>query len=795
MASREEQEKEAERIFLSIGLAEKTAKTAVSKKKFRGELLEVIEEAGLKDGCDKARGTLLYTSASTYPANAMSHRRHFIQEYISTGKLKSSDQLEAAFKFLSSCGEQPVDWKKLEESAGIGVEVTPAQIAEEVAKVLNANKEQLVTERYHMNTGKLLAAVKTALKWADGSRVKQELDHQILQLLGPKTEQDLVKPDKKKVKEKKPKENGAVAEAAPANAEDTESWRHADPYAFLPNPAENNKVHTTVNFSNGTQLRIANSAEKLAEHLKVTGGKVVTRFPPEPNGYLHIGHAKAMFVDFGYAERYNGDCYLRFDDTNPEAEKQEYIDHIQDIVAWLGYTPYKVTYSSDYFTELHNFAVQLIKSGNAYVDHQTADEIKAYREERRPSPWRDRPVEESLKLFEDMRRGLVDEGKATLRMRMDPKNDNYNMFDLIAYRIKFTPHPHAGDAWCIYPSYDYTHCLVDALENITHSLCTLEFESRRASYYWLLHVLDTYKPVVWEYARLNITHNVLSKRKLNRLVTDGYVHGWDDPRLLTLAGLRRRGVTPQAIKNLCQEIGITRSDGEIHLHKLDHHIRADLDATSPRALAVLEPLRLVLTNLPADHFLTCDARVFPGRTEETYPVPLTRVVYIAAEDFREVDSKGYYALAPQKEVMLKYAGIVKCTGFEKSGGKVTEVRGEFRPLQAGEKPPKGVLSWVGQPTPGVDPTMFEARLYDVLFKTSSVADTGDDWLEDLNSASLTTKTGAVSTPRVTEAAPGTRFQMERLGYFCVDPDSRPGKLVLNRTCTLKETNLAALKGA
>ena len=511
----------------------------------------------------------------------------------------------------------------------------------------------------------------------------------------------------------------------------------------------------------------------------------MTRFPPEPNGYLHIGHAKAMFVDFGMAEQYDGVCYLRFDDTNPEAEKQEYIDHIEEIVSWLGWTPWKITYSSDYFDQLYDLAVKLIKTGHAYVCHQTGDEIKESREKREGSPWRDRPIEESLALFEDMRRGLVDEGTATLRMKMDPKNENFNMFDLIAYRIKFVEHPHAGDKWCVYPSYDYTHCLVDALENITHSMCTLEFETRRASYYWLLEVLDLYKPLVWEYSRLNIKHNVLSKRKLNKLVTDKYVKGWDDPRLLTLAGLRRRGVTKAAINAFCRTIGVTRSEGEVHPHVLEHFVRQDLDANSPRALGVLRPLRLVITNLPDDHYEEVEAKIFPGRSEEGYKVPFTKVVYIEDTDFREADSKDYYGLAPGKNGMLRYAYPITVTGFTKGpDGKIVEVQAEYEKDFAGKKPPKGVLNWVGQPSPGQEPPTFEARLYDHLFKSATLP---DDWLADLNPESLTSIAGSYATPHLAKAKVGERFQLERLGYFCVDTDSKDGALVLNRTVTLRES--------
>eukprot|EP00884_Botryococcus_braunii_P000839 jgi/Botrbrau1/10756/Bobra.180_2s0021.1 len=799
MATREELESAAEKLFLGIKLKEQTAKNAIKNKKFRDELVTIIKEAGAEDGCSEGQGVILYTVTSKYPPNAKVHRKQFLQDFVSTGKIKSIAQLEGACAYLSQLGGEALDVAALEEAAGVGIQVTPEQVREAVALVVKKEEARLLEERYHANLNILLGAVRGSLKWAEVADIKAELDSQVAQLLGPKTEADLVKPDKKKGKPKKEAAEKSAATVAGAPEENgsaqppqEESWRTADPYAFFPKPNQNNQVHTTVAFSDGSSMAIANRTDQLQEHLRVTGGRVITRFPPEPNGYLHIGHAKAMFIDFGMAERYNGECILRYDDTNPEAEKQEYIDHIQDIISWLGWKPSKITYSSDYFEELYQLAVKLIKSGHAYVDHQTADEIKQYREERRGSPWRDRPPEESLALFEDMRRGLIDKGKATLRMRMDPKNDNYNMYDLIAYRIKFAEHPHAGRGWCIYPSYDYTHCIVDSLENITHSLCTLEFESRRASYFWLLEVLDLYKPVVWEYSRLNITNNVLSKRKLNKLVTDGYVKGWDDPRLLTLAGLRRRGVTPAAINNFCLEMGITRNETEIPLHKLEYHIRADAEAGAPRSLAVLNPLRLILTNFPADAVQSVECRVWPGVKEadkaaETYSVPLSRVVYIEASDFQLEDKKDYYGLAPNKTVLLKYAATVTCTGYRQEGGRVTEVQADFKPLTPGEKPPKGVLNWVAQPQPGQDPPHMEARLYDTLFKSASVGDLGDAWLNDLNPASLTTVTTAFANPVLASSSVGSRFQLERLGYFCVDPDSRPDRLVLNRTCTLRDT--------
>eukprot|EP00878_Enallax_costatus_P027531 GHUV01029655.1.p1 GENE.GHUV01029655.1~~GHUV01029655.1.p1 ORF type:complete len:535 (+),score=80.18 GHUV01029655.1:1463-3067(+) len=426
---------------------------------------------------------------------------------------------------------------------------------------------------------------------------------------------------------------------------------------------------------------------------------------------------------------------------------------LQEIVAWMGWTPWKITYASKYFDLLHNYAIQLIKVGKAYVCHQSKAEIEEYREKGLPSPWRERSVQENLKIFDDMRKGLYKEGEAILRMKMDYKNENPNMWDSVAYRIKYVEHPMAGDKWCIYPSYDFTHCLCDAIEDITHSLCTLEFESRRASYYWLLDVLDTYKPVVWEYSRLNITNTVLSKRKLNKLVTDNHVHGWDDPRLLTLAGLRRRGVAPESINAFCREIGITRNANVIPYHKLEHHVRAYLDASSPRTLAVLRPLRVVLTNVPEHHSSTVTAASMPGRPEnQPYEVPFSRVVYIEATDFRLQDSKDYYGLAPGKSAMLRYAYPITVTGYSASDdGTITEVQAEADLdfiAGGGKKPPKGVLNWVAQPAPGQDPERAEVRLYDVLFKSEAPDALGDAWLDDINKESLEIVQGAMINPHL-----------------------------------------------
>ena len=774
----------------SATVTDTCCRETLSNKKVTNELMSVLEEAGVvEQGCDKSVGVLLYSVATVYPQNALKHRKVLV-DLIVGGKVKSPVQLDAGMKYLKVIGGEDMgELSALEEACGVGKEVSREDIVAAVKEAIQENEAKLLEMRYHMNTSPLLGKVMKALQWADAADVREELASQVAALLGPKTEHDIAPMVKKKSKIKNKKSEGDISkknndEVAKKDVAD-EAWRTSNPYAFFPKPEENNGVHTTVYMSDGSTMKIANSNATLQKHLGETGGKVMTRFPPEPNGYLHIGHAKAMFIDFGMAEQYDGNCYLRYDDTNPEAEKQEYIDHIQDIIQWLGWKPFKITYSSDYFHELHALAVKLIESGHAYVCHQTGDEIKMSREKKEPSPWRDRPIDESLKLFEDMRKGLIDEGTATLRMRMDHKNENVNMFDLIAYRIKFTPHPKAGDEWCIYPSYDFTHCIVDSLENITHSLCTLEFESRRASYYWLLDVLDLYKPVVWEYSRLNITHTVLSKRKLNKLVTDRYVHGWDDPRLMTLAGLRRRGVTPKSINMFCRELGITRAESEVHPHKLEYHVRADLDATSERALAVLRPLKVIIDNLPDDHIEHVDAKIFPGRSDDVYKVPFTKVVYIESTDFKEEDVKGYYGLAPNKTIMLRYAYPITCTGFKKNdAGEVIELHAEYEKEFAGKKPPKGVLNWVGQPAPGKQPPTFEARLYGSLFQSAHAT---DDWLGDLNPESLTKITGCFCTDRLVSAGVGDRFQLERLGYFCVDPESANGSLVMNRTVTLRET--------
>ncbi|ERN05736.1 glutamine--tRNA ligase isoform X1 [Amborella trichopoda] len=772
-------------LFVKIGLDERTARNALVNSKVTSNLTAVIHEAGVADGCSKSVGNLLYMVGTKFPANALVHRP-FLLEYIASSKIKTSAQLDSALSFLANSGPESFNVKEFEEACGVGVDISTEEIENIVNMVLEENMGTILEQRYRVNVGNLCGQVRKRQPWADAKILKQYIDDKLKALLGERTAADDEKPMKKK-KEKPVKGEASALDSSPAQPVEEE----VNPFLIFPQPAENTKVHTEIFFSNGTIWRPHNTKEKLEKHLKVTGGRVYTRFPPEPNGYLHIGHAKALYIDFGLAKERDGCCYLRFDDTNPEAERKEYIDHMQEIVPWMGWTPFKVTYTSDYFQDLYDLSVELIKRGYAYVDHQLPEEIKEYREKKLDSPWRNRPIEESLKLFDQMRRGMIEEGKATLRMKQDMQSDNYNMYDLIAYRIKFTPHPHSGDKWCIYPSYDYAHCIVDSLENVTHSLCSLEFETRRASYYWLLEALDLYMPHVWEYSRLNVTNTVMSKRKLNRLVMEKWVNGWDDPCLMTLAGLRRRGVSPSSINAFIQGIGITRSDNTmIRLDRLEYHIREEMNKTAPRTMVVLHPLKVIITNLKPGMIMELNAKIWPDAQLDNessfYKVPFTNIVYIERSDFRMKDSKDYYGLAPGKSILLRYAFPIKCTEVIRGddGETILEIRAEYDPSKSTK--PKGVIHWVAQPSHGVDPLKVEVRLFEKLFLSENPAEL-DDWLGDLNPHSVEVVPDAYAVPALANAQLGDKFQFERLGYFAVDTDSTSEKIVFNRTVTLRDS--------
>jgi glutaminyl-tRNA synthetase len=525
------------------------------------------------------------------------------------------------------------------------------------------------------------------------------------------------------------------------------------------------------------------------------GGRVVTRFPPEPNGYLHIGHAKAIGIDFGIALENHGVCHLRFDDTNPTKEDVEYVDAIMHDVRWLGFDwGDKLFYASDYFERLYQYAEQLVRDGKAYVDSLTADEIRNYRgtltEPGRNSPYRDRPIDESLDLFRRMRAGEFADGQLVLRAKIDMASPNLNLRDPVLYRIRHAEHHRTGDAWCIYPMYDYAHPLSDAIEGITHSICTLEFEDHRPLYDWLIENCRTdAKPQQIEFARGNLTYTVMSKRKLLTLVEEGHVAGWDDPRMPTLSGLRRRGVPPETIRAFWERMGVAKRNSTIDVAMLEHAIREDLNRSTPRVMAVLRPLRLVIENFPEDRTEELDAVNNPeDAAMGTRKVPFSRVLYIEQDDFREVPPPKYFRLSPGKEVRLRWGYIVRCSGVVKDErGQVTEVRCTYDPASRGGNPADGrkvkaTIHWVS----AAHAIGAEVRLYDRLFDVEDPG--GDDWLTRLNPKSLERLLDAKLEPSLAAAAAGSPWQFERMGYFCADAvDSRPGAPVFNRTVTLRDT--------
>jgi glutaminyl-tRNA synthetase len=527
------------------------------------------------------------------------------------------------------------------------------------------------------------------------------------------------------------------------------------------------------------------------------GGRVHTRFPPEPNGYLHIGHAKSICLNFGLAEDYGGLYNLRFDDTNPTKEEVEYVESIQEDVRWLGFDwEDRLFYASDYFQQLYEWAVELIKKGKAYVCDLSADEVREYRgtltEPGKESPYRHRSVEENLDLFERMRAGEFPDGARTLRAKIDMAHPNVVMRDPIMYRILHETHHRTGDEWCIYPTYDWAHGQSDSIEGITHSICTLEFENNRQLYDWYLDALEIYHPQQIEFARLNLNYTVMSKRKLLRLVEQGIVSGWDDPRMPTLSGLRRRGYTPEAIRNFSERVGVARANSIVDIAMLEHAIREDLNQRAPRVLGILRPLRVVVDNYPEDLVEEMDCINNPeDPSMGTRKVPFSRVLYLEQEDFREDPPKKWFRLAPGREVRLRYAYFITCVDVVKDGnGEVVELHCTYDPATRGGDAPdgrkvRGTLHWVS----AAHSLPAEVRLYDQLFLKSDPDDVeeGADFTANLNPNSLEVLTGCRVEPGLAGGAPGSRYQFERQGYFCVDPDSRDGQLVFNRTVALRDT--------
>lgn len=527
------------------------------------------------------------------------------------------------------------------------------------------------------------------------------------------------------------------------------------------------------------------------------GGRVHTRFPPEPNGYLHIGHAKSICLNYGIAAQFDGKFNLRFDDTNPCKEEQEYVDSIIEDVRWLGADwEDRLFFGSDYFQQMYDWAVDLIKKGKAYVCDLTAEQTREYRgtltQPGKNSPWRDRSIEENLDLFTRMKEGQFPDGARTLKAKIDMAHPNLNMRDPVMYRILHASHHRTKDNWCIYPMYDWAHGLEDSIEGITHSICTLEFENHRPLYDWFLDQLDIYHPRQIEFARLNLTNTVMSKRKLLQLVKDRHVSGWDDPRMPTLCGLRRRGYSPQAIQNFCKVIGVNKFNSTVDFSLLEHCLREDLNKTSPRAMAVLNPLRVVITNYPEGQTEELDAVNNPeDPAAGTRKVTFSKVLYIEQEDFMENPPKKFFRLAPGREVRLRYAYFIKCRQVIKDQtGSIAELHCTFDPDTRGGDAPDGrkvkaTIHWVS----AAHALDAEVRLYDHLFTKENPddAEDGQDFTANLNPDSLRILTGCKIEPALKNTKPLDRWQFERMGYFCTDSDSRDGRFVFNRTATLKDT--------
>lgn len=534
-------------------------------------------------------------------------------------------------------------------------------------------------------------------------------------------------------------------------------------------------------------------------------GRIQTRFPPEPNGYLHIGHAKAICIDFGIAQRYGGVCNLRFDDTNPVKEDVEYVDAIREDIEWLGFHWGNIYYASDYFQELYDFAERLIREGHAYVDEQTAEQIAAQKGSPTvpgmASPFRDRPAEESLDLFRRMNAGEFEEGAMTLRAKIDMASSNMHFRDPIIYRIIKHPHHRTGNEWNVYPMYDFAHGQSDYFEGVTHSICTLEFEVHRPLYNYFIELLrkDSYAPRQIEFNRLNLTYTMMSKRKLLQLVKDGLVSGWDDPRMPTLCGYRRRGYTPESIRNFIDKIGYTKYDGIIDVALLEHAVREDLNKRAIRVSGVIDPIKLVITNYPEDKTEEMAAVNNPeDESAGVHTITFARELYIEKEDFMEDAPKKYFRMTPGQEVRLKSSYIVRCTGCKKDeDGNVVEVYAEYDPLTLSGMPEsnrkvKGTIHWVS----AQHSLPAEVRLYDRLFTDENPSDIKDKTLaEMLNPDSLKVLKNCRVEPFLADAAPGSHFQFQRIGYFTVDPDSRPGALVFNRTVSLKDSWQKAQKNA
>ncbi|KAH8106027.1 glutaminyl-tRNA synthetase [Cristinia sonorae] len=816
-------------LFKSLGLTQAKAAEAAKNPKSAATLRDIIDKHGLADKNIEEKQAVLLANLAVAGAKLADPERTFVVDAILDGRLKSTDQVSAAAKYLEA-NTLPIDQADFDKQCGVGFSITPTELAAQVSAYITSSAAS-----GWANLGAIIGGLKNSaeLRWANPLDVKNAVEAAFTDKFGAK---ETAKP-----KAKEPKKNiapKAHGETTSSSASTSRSVFSEGFLGHLHKPGGNPQIHP--------HLR--------EQHLKATGGLVYTRFPPEPNGFLHVGHSKAIFINFGYAAHNGGKCYLRFDDTNPEAEEARYFESILQSVRWLGYEPWKITYSSDHFDELYALAVELIKRDKGYICHCTAEEIYANRggDERGPRKacmHRTRPIAESLEEFEKMRAGFYKPGEAILRMKMDLESGNTMMWDLVAYRVLNASHHRTHDKWKIYPTYDFTHCLCDSFENISHSLCTTEFIASRESYEWLCDALEIYKPRQSEFGRLNVTGTINSKRKILALIKDGHVNDWDDPRLYTLIALRRRGVPPGAIISFVSGLGVSTAASNIQVSRFEQTVRQYLESTAPRLLMVLRPLKVTIANLAEDYLLMLEKPLHPKVPElGTSKVPFTRTIYIDADDFRLEDSDDYFRLAPGKTVGLFQAPHpITCTSYnvDPVTGAVTELI--CRLETEGAKKPKAFIQWVAEHAASGSPVRVdETRVFHQLFKSDNPLAAVPDFKADINPHNLEVYTNAMvevgfwdlakqlyaqarkesqertekalkasatsvehsddGTPKATsEQLVGNeviRFQGLRVAYFAVDSDStlsclseadgvaakrKDGdRLVLNRIVSLKE---------
>lgn len=780
-------------LFSKAGFEEKKSAEIVKNKKVASALYNILGTNFPKT--DDKKLSLLHQLAIHESKNGKVPNHDFIIDGIQKGDLKTALQVTEGIKYLQN--NATVDKEKFDEASGVGIEITPEEAKVEISKYLDSIKTDLESKRYSI-LPKVLGEVKTqpSLKWAPPNLFKPILDEEFLARLGPKDERDV----KKKEKKAKTPANAAATKKQDTGSEPERSMFSEGFLGDLHKPGEEPQMYP----------------ELLEEHKKFICDKVYTRFPPEPNGFLHIGHSKAIMVNFGYAQFNKGNCYLRFDDTNPEAEEEVYFNSIKEMVSWLGYKPWKITYSSDYFDELYELAIKLIKSDKAYICHCTPEEVKASRGlkedgtlggERVACKHRFQTVEHNLREFENMKNGKYNVGEATLRMKQDLNSPSPQMWDLVAYRVLNTPHHRTGDKWKIYPTYDFTHCLVDSFENITHSLCTTEFVLSRESYEWLCDALHVYRPAQREYGRLNLTGTIMSKRKIAKLVNEGYVRGWDDPRLYTLEGIKRRGVPPGAILSFINTLGVTTSTTNIQTVRFESAVRNYLDQTTPRLMMVLHPIEVVIDNLDESFSLDVEIPYKPGKDEKSMgyrKLTFSKHIYIDENDVRaEPADKEFYRLAPGQPVGLMRVpfNISFKSIEEKDGKKIVHVNYD----EGVKAKPKTYIQWIPKDTAV---HIKEVRIYNQLFKSENPSAHPEGYLKDINPDSEEVLRNAVVEENLNDIVakspmnieiPGSafnikenkgnntvRFQALREGYFCLDKDSKEDGLILNRIVSLKE---------